>query len=184
MAIIFKNIDNGHTVAIDQATEGKFYGAKLSALVNSSNMSINADRGQDFGWRLDEEQQALIEAWEEDPAMIDRVAQHMKVPVDMLAHGDFLSYLLYQQSIGTSPERREMAIRRERQAEYAARVEALKKQKVPEAMPAFKAPTVDDFMSGALTGDASGDKVLEEHPESAKIREEREAAPTKTTKKK
>ena len=159
MAIKFENIDTGHTVAIDPETEGAHYGAKLSAVINSSNLSINADRGQDFGWRLDPEQQALIEQWEQDGQMIDRVSQHFKVPVDNLTHSEFLQYLVYTQNIGTSPERREVQLRRERQAEYDARVSKLRAQEKPEAMEPFKAPTLDDFMSGELTGDSRGDKL-------------------------
>lgn len=165
MAIKFENIDNGQTLAIDQESEGAYYGAKLSAVINSSNLSINADRGQDYGWRLDPEQQALIEEWEQDGQMIDRVANHFKTPVDSLSHTEFLQYLVYTQSLGTSPERREVQIRRERQAEYDARVSKLRSQSKPEPMAPFEAPSLDDFMNGDLTGDASGDKVVDEASE-------------------
>lgn len=164
MAIKFENLDTKETLSIDPKTEGKFYGAKLSAAINSSNMSINADRGQDKGWRLDVEQQALIEMWEQDGEMIDRVSTYTKVPVSDLSHADFLQYLVYQQSIGTSPEKREIAIRRERQQDYDARVEALRNAKTAEPMAPFVAPTLESFMDGTLTGDASGDKVEEAAP--------------------
>lgn len=165
MAIIFENIDTGETYAISREAEGKFYRAKLSALINSSNMSVNADRGQDFGIRLAADQQALIEEWEQDPQMIDRVSTFTKVMVDDLTHTEFLAYLLYQQELGSNPEKREESIRRERQREYEARVDALRVGKV-EAMPAFDPKvargeaTIDDFLNGDLTGDPSGDKVV------------------------
>lgn len=164
--IIFENIHNGDTYGISRETEGKFYRAKLSALMNSSNMNPNADRAQDFGIRLAPEQQALIEQWEADPQMIDRVATWSKVMVDDLTHAEFLSYLLYQQELGNSPEKGDQAVKRDNQRDYEARVEALRAGKV-EHMPAFesKVPrgeaTLDDFMSGDLTGDAGGDKVEE-----------------------
>jgi hypothetical protein len=90
----------------------------------------------------------------------------MKVPTDALSHGDFLSYLIYMQNLGNSPERREVAIRRERQAEYERRVQTLRDQKKPEPMAPFDADkALDAFMSGDLTGDASGDKVVDEAAE-------------------
>jgi len=176
MAIIFENIDTGESVAIDRKTEGEHYKAKLSAVMNSSNMSPNADRGQDFGWRLQPEQQALIEMWEQDPEMIDQVARVTRVPEDSLTHADFLTYLLRQQELGRSPEASQQASRHQNQLDYEARVEALKAASRPEVAPKLDVAevkkgvakrgnkkrgkeTLDDFMSGELTGDASGDKV-------------------------
>jgi len=165
--IVFENIDTGETIAISRKTEGKYYRAKLSAAINSSNMNVNADRGQDFGWRLVPEQQALIEQWEHDPSMIDRVSQWSKVMVDGLTHTEFLAYMLYQQELGNAPESATLDDRRGNQREYEARVEALRSGKV-EAMPAFNSnvvrgeETLEDFMDGTLTGDSSGDKVEDE----------------------
>lgn len=166
--IIFENIDTKETIGIDRSKGGKFYRAKLSAVMNSSNLSPNADRGQDFGWRLAPEQQALIEQWETDPQMIDRVSQWSKVMVDDLTHSEFLAYLLYQQELGMSPERSQDSERRQNQLDYQARVEALKTAARPVPMPAYDPgiargeATLDDFESGRLTGDAAGDKVVED----------------------
>jgi hypothetical protein len=165
--IIFENIHTGETYGISQKTEGKFYRAKLSALMNSSNMHVNSDRGQDFGIRLVPEQQALIEQWENDPQMIDRVSTWSKVMIDDLTHSEFLAYLLYQQELGNSPEKGDKQAQKENQREYEARVAALRAGAV-EAMPKFDSKvargeaTVEDFLSGDLTGDATGDKVVDE----------------------
>lgn len=169
MAIIFKNIDTGETVGVDRETGGKFYRAKLSALMNSSNLSPNADRGQDFGWRLKEEQQAILQMWESDPEMIDRISAWAKTPVDNLTHSEFLSYMLYQEELGKSPEQTQDAERRQNQSEYDRRVAKLMAEAQPKAVPAFDASkvkrgeaTIDDFLSGDLTGDDGGDKVVED----------------------
>lgn len=167
--IIFENIDNGQTVGINREIGGKYYRAKLSALINSSNLSVNADRGQDFGWRLKPEQQATIEEWERDPQMVEKVSNFTKVMIDDLTHAEFLSYMLYQQELGKSHERSVDAIRRENQRDYEERVNKLRNSK-PEQMAPFDSKvargeaTIDDFMNGDLTGDASGDKVEEETP--------------------
>ena len=164
--IIFENINTGETVGIDRQTGGAYYQAKLSAVMNSSDMSVNADRGQDFGWRLQAEQRALIEQWEEDPDMIDKVSVFTKVPIDGLSHSEFLAYFLHQQELGKSPEKTETASKRANQLDYAARVEAVKQaQADKQPMPAFNPAiargdaTVEDFLNGDVTGDASGDKV-------------------------
>lgn len=141
MAIIFENIDTGESILIDRATGGAFYRAKLSAAMNSSNMSPNADRGQDYGWRLQPEQQAIIEEWESDPTMIEKVADKSKVMEDALTHAEFLSYLLYQQELGKSPEQTQDAERRSKQAEYEARVAALREAARPVPAAPFAAPS-------------------------------------------
>ena len=161
--IVFENILTGETIGISRETEGKFYRAKLSAAINSSNMSVNADRGQDYGWRLSPEQQALIEEWEADPSMVDTVSKWSEVMVDALTHTEFLSYLLYQQEKGLSPETSDVAQRRASQQAYEARVAALRSGK-PEPVAPFNPQiargqeTLEQFLSGELTGDASGDK--------------------------
>lgn len=140
MSIIFENIDTGESAAIDRETGGNYYRAKLAALINSSNLGINHDRGQDYGWRLKPEQQVIIEQWEEDPEMIDKVSAHTRVPVDSLAHGDFLSYFLYQEELGKSPEKAQSVARRDSELEYARRVAALKALEKPETLKPFVAP--------------------------------------------
>lgn len=170
--IIFENIHTKETYGISRQTEGKHYRAKLSALMNSSNMSPNADRGQDFGVRLIPEQQALIEQWENDPQMIDRVSTWSKVMIDDLTHSEFLAYLLYQQELGNTPEQSDKQLLRENQRDYEARVAALRSAE-PQAMRPFEPKvargeaTVEAFLAGDVTGDASGDKV--ELPEEANI---------------
>lgn len=159
MAIIFENIDTGHTIGIDQESEGKYYKAKLSAAVNSSNMGMNASMGQDFGWRLNPEQQAIIEDWETDVSMIEKVNNFTKIPVEDLTHADFLSYMLYTQNIAKSPERAQDINRREKQADYDKRVTEIKSLKDPLPVAPFKPATVEEFLSGELTGDNGGEDV-------------------------
>lgn len=137
MSIVFENIDNGQTLSINRESEGKYYLSKLTAAINSSNLSPNADRGQDYGWRLQPEQQAIIEEWESDPQMIDKVSNHTKVPTDGLTHSEFLAYMLYEQELGKSPEKAIEQQRREKQGDYDARVAAIKAMLRPEAVPAF-----------------------------------------------
>lgn len=134
MSIIFENIDpknnneNGApaTVSIDKETNGKWYRAMLAAIINSSNLGPNSDRGQDYSWRLAVEQQAIIEAWQEQPEMVGKVAEYTKVMADSLGDLDFLDYLLYQQELGQSPEKSNRASIQAAEDQYKARVAAAK----------------------------------------------------------
>lgn len=175
MPIIFENIDTGESIAIDRQTEGKFYGAKLSAAINSSNMSVNSDRGQDYGWRLQPEQQAIIEQWEEDPDMIDKVSAFTKVQTDSLAHADFLTYYLYQQELGKSPEKKEQVMRRENQADYDARVQALRSHTKVEAMKPFVPLTMEEFM-----GDDMEQPIVDNTPEAKALLDAADVSKTKS----
>lgn len=156
--IIFENIDTGETALISLEAEGKFYKSKLAAIMNSSNISPNADRGQDYGWRLQPEQQAVLEMWESDPDMIEKVAAWGKIPTDGMEHADFLAYLLHQQELGKSPEKEANLLRRENQLAYDERVAKLKAQDRPEPLAPFgarygldrKDASLDDFLNGRL----------------------------------
>lgn len=163
--ILRKNEDGSyHTVGVSPSTSGKYYPAMLSALINSSNLSPNADRGQDFGYRLQPEQQAIIEEWENDPEMIEKVSAFTKVQVDDLTHSEFLHYLSYQQNAGKSAERKDVAAQRQAEADYEKRVAELKAAKAQPIAPFGQnkpEATVENFLSGELTGDAGGDKVAD-----------------------
>lgn len=138
--IIFEQITTGQTIGISAKNEGKFYDAKLSAAINSSNLSMNADRGQDFWWRLQPEQQAIIEAWEQDPRMIETVSDYTKVPQDELTHANFLTYLAKELAMSGPADKSELNLQRDAKADYERRVAALRDADKVEVMPAFKAP--------------------------------------------
>lgn len=159
--IIFENIETKETIGISRESGGKYYRAKLSAVMNSSNLSPNADRGQDFGWRLAPEQQALIEQWESDPQIIDRVSNWSNVMVDDLTHSEFLAYLLHQQELGTSSDKAEVTVRREAQRDYEARVNALRVGKVEHLAP-FENKRAESTLENFLNGDLDDNNTTTE----------------------
>lgn len=129
MAIVFENIDTGETVSIDRKSDGKWFQAKLQAAINSSNLGINHDRGQDFGWRLAVDQRAILDSWKEDGRKVAEVSEYTKVPVDSLSDSDFLSYMLYQQELGQSEKTVSAGERERAEAKYRERVAAAKEKK-------------------------------------------------------
>ena len=122
--IVFENIETGETVGIRQEEEGFMAEAKISALVNSSNMGINAARGQDFGWRLGAEHQATLEEWKEDAQMVEKVSRHTSVAVDDLTDAHFLRYMLYIENTEAQPRKMESKNRDDAEQQYRERVRA------------------------------------------------------------
>jgi hypothetical protein len=169
--VIFENIDTGESVLISPENEGGTeYMPKLSALMNSSNIGVNSDRGQDFGWRLQPEQQALLEEWESDGTMIEKVSAWAHIPSDALDHGNFLAYLVYYKQIGNSPVKRAMVARREMQLSYEERVAQLRSQASnPEPLAPFAEryglKAKDEGLNGFLNGqeDEISENIVENH---------------------
>lgn len=129
MAIVFENIDSGEIISIDRKTGGKWFQAKLQAVINSSNLGVNHDRGQDFGWRLAVDQRATLDSWKEDGRKIAEVSEYTKVPVDSLSDSDFLSYMLYQEELGYTEKTVSRNEREKAEAKYRERVAAAKEKK-------------------------------------------------------
>lgn len=70
--IAFFSVETGET----------FYGKlepTISALINSSDMGINASRGQDFGWRLAPEWVNAVEEFELDEDKMDTLAAKLRL---------------------------------------------------------------------------------------------------------
>lgn len=54
-------------------------GAQIQAYINSSDMGINASRGQDFGWKLDAEWVKKIRAFKEDEDKMDTLSAKLRL---------------------------------------------------------------------------------------------------------
>lgn len=126
--IIFENIETGETIGVKLEDEGHYSEAKISALINSSNLGINAARGQDFGWRLGAEHQATLEQWKEDAEMVEKVSRHTSVAVDDLTDAHFLQYMLYVEASENNPKVLESKNRDDAEQAYRKRVRAAAKK--------------------------------------------------------
>lgn len=145
MAITFENIETGDKISISRRESGKYYRAKLQALINSSNIGPNSDRGQDYGWRLDPEQQAQIEIFRENPETIEKTSQLTKVPVDSLTDAEFLDYLLHLQELGQSESNLSRQARQKAEEDYRQRVKAAHAQNAADdGKPAVDAGAEDE----------------------------------------
>lgn len=140
--IRFENIRSGEIREIDRGHYGDRVGAVLSAMVNSSDIGENA-KVEDFGWRLDPEQRAQVEAYQEDPAKRAEVSKRTGVPLDSLTIRNFVDQLSYELSLGASTATNSQRIRELEDAEetYKKRVRAASQKPEAEA-PQKENPTV------------------------------------------
>lgn len=86
MAIKFFNVKSGETRVCD--TE-----PMISAFWGSSNLSPNAVKGQDMGWRLAPEIVVRIEEIRQNPEKLEKISQDFKIPIDDLTDTDLLWYI-------------------------------------------------------------------------------------------
>lgn len=70
-------------IAFYSIKTGETFYAKLeptiAALINSSDMGINASRGQDFGWRLAADWVKKVKAFSEDETKVDNLATKLRL---------------------------------------------------------------------------------------------------------
>lgn len=123
--IVFENIITGETIGVKYDEAGR-YEAKLSALINSSNLGPNADRGQDFGWRLQAESQAQIDEWMEDADKTAEVSEATSVPADDLTEAHFLGYMVQKEFRKAAPKVKKTSEKAKAEEEYRKRVEGAK----------------------------------------------------------
>lgn len=165
--IRFENIRSGEIREIDRAHYGDKVGAILSAMVNSSDIGENA-KVEDFGWRLDPEQRAQVEAYEEDPAKRAEVSKRTGVPLDSLTIRNFVDQLSYELALASSTA---VKSRRSREIEDA---ETAYKNRVKAAGQQAAEDVVDDV-------EFRQEYTLDEEPEAPAPQKEKSTVVNKPT---
>lgn len=94
--IQFENIKTGEKVTFDGTQDPSVRQAHLAAYLNSSNLSPNALKGQDFGWRLAPEVVGRIDAIKTDPQSLDNLARRIGAGVDDIQDFHILNYVAEQ----------------------------------------------------------------------------------------
>lgn len=91
MAIKFFNVKSKETrvVGMDPITAE----AQIAAFYNSSDRNINAQQGQDMGWRLAPEVVAWMREIAQDEDVLQRIATRMRKSVEELGESDILLYI-------------------------------------------------------------------------------------------
>jgi len=91
--IAFENIKTGEVVTFDANSDPQTRQAHMAAYLNSSDMSPNASRGQDFGWRLSPEVIAAMDAVRADYDQMDRISRRTGIGVEDVQNYHLLNYV-------------------------------------------------------------------------------------------
>lgn len=97
MKIEFVNIKSGERVSFEGIADRNLRSAQIDAYVNSSNMGINANKGQDFAWRLDPEVAAEFDEIKTDYSRLKAISDATGVLPENITDGQILGYMVQQQ---------------------------------------------------------------------------------------
>lgn len=76
--------------------------AQIQAYINSSDLGINASRGQDFGWRLSADWVKMVRAFRADETKMDNLAAKLRLEDDQLPSLTQVLYAIYGQQLRTA----------------------------------------------------------------------------------
>lgn len=91
MAIKFFNVRTGEKRIAK--TNDLISNAHIAAFYNSSNLSPNANEGQDFGWRLAPEVIVEMKRIKNSPKLIEHIAVRYNLPIDSVKDTNILAYI-------------------------------------------------------------------------------------------
>lgn len=142
MPVRFFNEKNGQTVTLTREPQ-------IAAFVNSSNMSINASQGQDFGWRLDAEDVIRIEEMRKDMQTINRIAQERGILAQDLKTQHFITEILRQDALAEQMRQSEINDNPVYKEAYEARIRAAREAKAGAEQPKAEPKRVEVTNSSA-----------------------------------
>jgi hypothetical protein len=117
--------------------------SQIAAYINSSDLSPNASKGQDFGWRLAPELVVKIDEMSQDPETLDRISRALGVGVDEISIIHIVQYLSSRDDLAQKTADIQRARNPEFKQAYDAKVEALRNgelQPVIEEAPVIVPP--------------------------------------------
>lgn len=133
MKVEFENIKSGERVNFDGIAEANLRAAQIDAYVNSSNLGVNSNRGQDYAWRLAPEVAAHFDVIKSDFNQLNTISKATGVNVDDLSDGIILGYMVSQQLSEEAAKNAKVDKISNHEDAYRQRVaDAKKKQSEPE----------------------------------------------------
>ncbi len=94
MHVKFVNIQSDEEVSFEEIADGNLRSAQIDSYVNSSNMGVNANKGQDFKWRLDPEVAAEYDEIKADYTRLKAISDATGVAPEDITDGQILSYMV------------------------------------------------------------------------------------------
>lgn len=111
--ITFFNIKTGERKALTRPHQ-------IGAYLNSSDLSVNANFGQDFGWRLAPEVIIKIDEFRADPRILEDIARRIGVDISELTVIHLVQHISYLDDMGQKIEAQREELVPKYQSEYEA----------------------------------------------------------------
>jgi hypothetical protein len=130
--ISFENIKTGEVVKFTAEQDAESRQAHIAAYLNSSNLSPNALKGQDFGWRLSPEIVAEMERIRTDINILDLLSRRIGISIDDIRDFHILNYIAEQSFASEVIAARAQDDSAKHEAAYQARLAKLREKPVEE----------------------------------------------------
>jgi len=129
MKIKFINIKSNEEVSFDGTADRNIRSALIDSYVNSSNLGVNSNKGQDFAWRLDPEVQAEFDEIKSDYVRLKAVADATGVTAENITDGQILSYMVQLELQKEASQKAKLENISPYEDEYRKKVNAVKQRK-------------------------------------------------------
>lgn len=121
MAIEFRNIKTNERRTLDDPHQ-------IGAFINSSDLHVNSNLGQDFGWRLAPEIVRRIERMRQDSELLDRLSSRLGISVDDITTIHLVNQISHEENVKARTEQYEETSKGKFQDEYDREIEELRKK--------------------------------------------------------
>lgn len=129
------NIKTGEKVSLKRPHQ-------IGAYINSSNIGVNSNKGQDFGWRLAPNIVVRIDEMASDIDLMEKISARKGIPVDEITTIHLVQYLSELDDRDEKMKEAELARNPQHQESYEKEIEKLKSKKteipVVKSVPANK----------------------------------------------
>lgn len=123
----FENIKTGEKVTFKPGQDPSARQAHIAAYLNSSDMSPNALKGQDFGWRLSPEIKHRIEQIKGDMETLDMLSKRIGISIDDIRDFHIVNYIAEQEFAQEALQQKAAKETTKYEEDYNARLQRLRK---------------------------------------------------------
>ena len=121
MSIEFRNIKTNERRTLEDPNQ-------IGAFINSSDLHINSNLGQDFGWRLSPEVVRRIERMRQDTDLLEKLSSRLGIGAEDITTIHLVNQISHEDGIKKATEQHEEASTGKYQDEYEREIAELRKK--------------------------------------------------------
>lgn len=121
MAIEFRNIKTNERRTLEDPNQ-------IGAFINSSDLHINSNLGQDFGWRLAPEVVRRVERMRQDSDLLEKLSSRMGIGVEDITTIHLVNQISHEEGLKKATEQYEESSTGKYQDEYERELAELRKK--------------------------------------------------------